>query len=126
MVERKRKRVQTTAGEERTEVEETENAPGVTVASLRSFRAALIGPTQGLPKRRLTLPLEKTEILRVRNVIDAIYAFGCMVAIRRVYRMARDWHYHTKLSLSSALLPFSALCYYSFLFVVFVLFLFCL
>ena len=28
-------------------------APGVTVASLRRFRAALIaGPTQGLPKRR--------------------------------------------------------------------------
>ena len=29
-----------------------EIAPGVTVASLRRFRAALIGPTQGLPKRR--------------------------------------------------------------------------
>ena len=27
-------------------------APGVTVASLRRFRVALIGPTQGLPKRR--------------------------------------------------------------------------
>ena len=27
-------------------------APGVTVASLRRFRAALIGPTQGLTKRR--------------------------------------------------------------------------
>ena len=27
-------------------------APGVTVASLRRFRAALIGPSQGLPKRR--------------------------------------------------------------------------
>ena len=33
------------------------------------------------------------------------YAFGCMVAIRGGYRMARGWHY-TKLSLSSALLLF--------------------
>ena len=42
--------------------------------------------------------------------------------------MARGWHY-TKLSLSSALLLFfflaCTLCYCSFLFVVFVLFLFC-
>ena len=29
-----------------------EVAPGVTVASLRRFRAGLIGPTQGLPKWR--------------------------------------------------------------------------
>ena len=28
-----------------------EVAPGVTVASLRRFRVALIGPTQGLPER---------------------------------------------------------------------------
>ena len=37
------------------EVEEAgkvEVAPGVTVASFKRFRAALIGPTQGLPKRR--------------------------------------------------------------------------
>ena len=38
------------------EAEEADNVevtPGVTaVASLRRFRAALIGPTQGLPKRR--------------------------------------------------------------------------
>ena len=34
------------------EAEKIEVAPGVTVASLRRFRAALIGPTQGLPKRR--------------------------------------------------------------------------
>ena len=32
------------------EVDKVEVAPGVTVASLRRFRAALIGPTQGLPK----------------------------------------------------------------------------
>ena len=34
------------------EADKIEVAPGVTVASLRRFRAALIGPTQGLPRRR--------------------------------------------------------------------------
>ena len=34
------------------EADKVEVAPGVTVASLRRFRAALIGPTQGLPERR--------------------------------------------------------------------------
>ena len=34
------------------EADKVEVAPGVTVASLRCFRTALIGPTQGLPKRR--------------------------------------------------------------------------
>ena len=34
------------------EADRVEVAPGVTVASLRRFRAALIGPTQGIPKRR--------------------------------------------------------------------------
>ena len=34
------------------EADKVEVAPGVTVASLRRFRAALIGPTQGLTKRR--------------------------------------------------------------------------
>ena len=34
------------------EADKVEVAPGVTVASLRRFRAALVGPTQGLPKRR--------------------------------------------------------------------------
>ena len=33
------------------EADKVEVAPGGTVASLRRFRAALIGPTQGLPKR---------------------------------------------------------------------------
>ena len=32
------------------EADKVEVAPGVPVASLRSFRAALIGPTQGLIK----------------------------------------------------------------------------
>ena len=34
------------------EADKVEAAPGVTVASLRRFRTALVGPTQGLPKRR--------------------------------------------------------------------------
>ena len=34
------------------EADKVEVAPGVTVASLRRFGAALIGPTQGLSKRR--------------------------------------------------------------------------
>ena len=34
------------------EADKVEVAPGVTVASLRRFRTALIGPTHGLPKRR--------------------------------------------------------------------------
>ena len=34
------------------EADKAEVAFGVTVASARRFRAALIGPTQGLPKRR--------------------------------------------------------------------------
>ena len=34
------------------EADKVEVAPGVTVASLRRFRDALIGPTQGLTKRR--------------------------------------------------------------------------
>ena len=34
------------------EADKVDVAPGVTVASLRRFRTALIGPTQGLPKRR--------------------------------------------------------------------------
>ena len=34
------------------EADKVEVAPGLTVASLRRFRAALIRPIQGLPKRR--------------------------------------------------------------------------
>ena len=34
------------------EADKVEVASGVTVASLIRFRTALIGPTQGLPKRR--------------------------------------------------------------------------
>ena len=34
------------------EADKVEVAPGVTVVSLKRFRTALIGPTQGLPKRR--------------------------------------------------------------------------
>ena len=34
------------------EADKVEVAPGATVTSLRRFRTALIGPTQGLPRRR--------------------------------------------------------------------------
>ena len=34
------------------EADKVEVAPGMTVASLRRFRTALVGPTQELPKRR--------------------------------------------------------------------------
>ena len=58
----------------------------------------------------------KTETLRVRNVVDATRFFGCMVASRGGYRMARGWHY-AKLSLSNApRLSFSDLCILLFLF----------
>ena len=39
------------SNKEAEETDKVEVTPGVTVGSLRSFRAALIGPTQGLPKR---------------------------------------------------------------------------
>ena len=51
----------------------------------------------------------KPETLRVRSY--RCYAFGCMVAIRGGYRMARGWHY-TKLYLPSVrLLSFSGMCF---------------
>ena len=42
------------------EADKVEVAPRVTVVSLRCFRAGLIGPTQGLPKRR--------RLCRLRNL----------------------------------------------------------
>ena len=57
----------------------------------------------------------ETETLRVRNVVDAT-RFGCMVASRGGYRMARGWHY-AKLSLSNTpRLYFSGMCILLFLF----------
>ena len=55
---RKKEGVRKPAEEEEGKSEEAEGtnkigvAPGVTIASLRWFRAALIRPTQGLPKQR--------------------------------------------------------------------------
>ena len=78
------------------------------------------------PQAASTVPTDKPETLRVRSC--RCYVFGCkceIVAIQGGYRMARGWRY-TKLSLSSALLlsfPLAcALCFFSFLFVVLVLF----
>ena len=59
-------------------------APGVTVASLRIFRAALIGPTQGLPKWRRLCRERNLKTLRTRYCCRC-YALGCkfvVVAIR--------------------------------------------
>ena len=93
------------------EADKVEVAAGVTVLSLRRYRAALIGQTQGLLKRHRPVPIEKPETLRVRSC--GCYAFGCnceIVAIRGGYRKARGWRY-TKLSLLSALLlSFSGMC----------------
>ena len=66
----------------------------------------------------------KPETLRVRSSCRC-YAFECMVvAIRGRYRMARDWP-HTKLSLSSALLPSFSGMGLVLLFLSFCCFLFC-
>ena len=71
-VHRQRKR-------EADEVDKVEAAPGVTVASLRRFKAALIGPTQGLPKRRRlclwrnNLKPESTELLKML----CVWVHGC-------------------------------------------------
>ena len=60
------------------------------------------------------VPLVKTETESTE--CGRCYAFGCMVATRGGYRMARGWHY-TKLSLSDARrLSFSGMCILLFLF----------
>ena len=46
------------------EADKVEVAPGVTVASLRCFRAALIGPNQGLTKRRRLCRQSKLKPLK--------------------------------------------------------------
>ena len=52
------------------EADKIEVAPGVTVASLRRFRAALIGPTHArTPQATSTVPIEKPETLRVRSLL---------------------------------------------------------
>ena len=43
------------------EADKIEVTPGVTVGSLRRFRATLIGSTQGFPKRRRLQPIGKPE-----------------------------------------------------------------
>ena len=79
------------------ETDKVEVAPGVTVASLRRFRAALIGPTQGLPKRR-RLCLWVQMLLR-----DSCDRSG------GGYRMVRSWRY-TKLSIECPIFFWHMLC----------------
>ena len=47
------------------EAEKVEVAPGVTVGGLRCFRAAFVGPIQGLPKRRRLCRQGSPRALRV-------------------------------------------------------------
>ena len=52
----------------------------VVVGSLRRFRAALIGPTQGLPKRRRLCQEDTLKTLRIIHtygVCCRCFAFGC-------------------------------------------------
>ena len=56
---------------------EVEVAPEVTVVSLRRFRAALIGPTQGLPKRRRLRRMGSLETPTIRCCCCRCYSFGC-------------------------------------------------
>ena len=44
-------------------------APGVTVGSLRRFRAALIGPTQGTPESASAAPIGKPESPERENTV---------------------------------------------------------
>ena len=48
------------------ETEKVEVTPGVTVVSLKRFRVASIGPTQGLPKRCRLRQTGSLKTLRVR------------------------------------------------------------
>ena len=48
------------------EAAKVEVAPGLTIPSLRRLRAALVGPTQGLPKRRRLRRKGSLKILRIR------------------------------------------------------------
>ena len=54
------------------EADKVEVAPGVTAASLRRFRAAFDWTIPRTPQATSTVPLEKTETLRVRSVVDAM------------------------------------------------------
>ena len=47
-------------------MDKVEIAPGVAVGTLRRFRAALVGPTEGLPKWRLLRRQGNLRTLRVR------------------------------------------------------------
>ena len=92
-----------------------EVAPGVTVASSRRFRAALIGPTQGLPKRR-RLCCCKLETLKVRSVADAIRLGAWLRSGEGIGRLAAGTIPNSlyRVPFLYLFLTF-ALCFYSFL-----------
>ena len=58
------------------EADKAERAPEVTVASSTRFRAALVRPTQGLPKRRRLRRQGNLKILRIWCVGDVIMPLG--------------------------------------------------
>ena len=89
------------------EADKVEVAPGVTVVSLRRFRAVLIGPTQG--QAASAVPIEKPANLRIRCLKKNQCCYRCsafeykceilVVAIRGVSDgYFNGWRY-TKLSL---------------------------
>ena len=58
--------------------------PEVTVPSLRHFRVALIGPTQGLTKRPRLHPLRSLKTVRIRCCRCNVFGDKCeVVPIRR-------------------------------------------
>ena len=58
------------------EMEKGEVVPGITVGSLRRFKAALIGLTQGFPKRRRLRRYGSLRILRVRCWTLDVFPLG--------------------------------------------------
>ena len=56
-----------------------EVAPGVAVGSLRCFRAALIGPTQGVPKRRRLHRQGSLKTLGIRRGTVDVIPLGATV-----------------------------------------------
>ena len=84
---------------------------GLRVSHHSQPRREATRPRSSKKERTIIFPLKGTS-----TECGSCYAFGCMVATRGGYRMARGWHY-AKLSLSNARrLSFSGMCILLFLF----------
>ena len=114
------------------EADKVEVAPGVPVASLRCLRAALIGPVQGLPKRRRLCSQEKPETLKVRSLLQMLCLWGQMrdSCDPEGVSSGSQLAVHRSLSIECPSIFFwnvTALCYCSFpLFLLFLFFVFML